>query len=236
MSKRYVRVKPGKGIVTVGAQVLVERKLYELDDSSAVVDALASDDIEELEPVTVAGTPAPTPLDVATQQELDALAANAATDPELATLAAALSAHQADSFAHSGNVEADYAERAASHASASLAAGAAEDIPALAISFVADGRPFMLSLDSYVVQPGTANARPELLITDMLNNVVARKRWSAASAILQPTPLVTRRLQPAAGTQCDYKARIGNGTGGTASAITVNAVADAPMRLDAVYR
>lgn len=78
MAKRYVRVKRGKGEVTVASQALAERKLYTLDDSAGVQAALAAGDIEEVEATRVLEPAAP---------QLDELIT---TDPELAAALALL--------------------------------------------------------------------------------------------------------------------------------------------------
>lgn len=127
-----------------------------------------------------------------------------------------------------------YAESTATHTTASLAAGAAEDIAGLAITFVAPVRPVLLEAGNFVTQAVTAAARPELQITDNANAVVARHRYHSDQATLKPGQYARRRLSNLTpGQSYTFKARIGNATGGTASIIAFNAAADAPSYLSA---
>lgn len=156
-------------------------------------------------------------------------------------LAAELAAHKADLVNHSSGRELAYAETTTSFASASLAAGAAEDVaPAtvvVAINFTAGARPVVLEAGGYTWQAGTVGGRPEFLIANSANVVQARHRYVASmtgSNILFMGPRASRRLQLVEGTAYSFKLRVGNATGATAaSAISLFASADAPIWLQA---
>lgn len=152
-----------------------------------------------------------------------------------------LTAHENNLAIHSSGRELAYAESTSAFSSASLAAGAAEDVApaavAVAVNFTAGARPIVLEGGAYAWQAGTVGARPELQITDTGNVVQARQRYFATmtgSNIIWIGPRVFRRLQLTQGNSYSFKLRVSNASGATAaSAISVYGLADAPIWLQA---
>lgn len=156
-------------------------------------------------------------------------------------LAAEFDTHRDDLANHSSGRELAYAETTTTFASASLAAGAYEDVaPAsvvVAINFTAGARPVVLEAGAYTWQAGTVGGRPEFVIANSANVVHARHRYVSSlsgSNILYMGPRASRRLQLVEGSSYSFKLRVGNATGASASsAVSVFAAADSPIFLQA---